>query len=99
MESKLFPYKQLESFTQAVFKQIGCTDEHASIATETLLSADLRGIDSHGIAWLIGYVRLWEVKRIITTMVNFQTRVYIVCWLEISKKLFNSLTIYFIIKQ
>jgi L-2-hydroxycarboxylate dehydrogenase (NAD+) len=29
-----------------------------------LLSADLRGIDSHGVARLSGYVRLWEVKRI-----------------------------------
>jgi len=31
------------------------------------LSADLRGIDSHGIARLSGYVRLWEVKRINAT--------------------------------
>jgi LDH2 family malate/lactate/ureidoglycolate dehydrogenase len=29
-----------------------------------LLSADLRGIDSHGIARLSGYVRLWEVNRV-----------------------------------
>jgi L-2-hydroxycarboxylate dehydrogenase (NAD+) len=29
-----------------------------------LLSADLRGIDSHGIARLTGYVRLWENKRV-----------------------------------
>ena len=29
-----------------------------------LLSADLRGIDSHGVARLSGYVRLWESKRI-----------------------------------
>jgi LDH2 family malate/lactate/ureidoglycolate dehydrogenase len=29
-----------------------------------LLTADLRGIDSHGVARLIGYVRLWEKKRI-----------------------------------
>jgi LDH2 family malate/lactate/ureidoglycolate dehydrogenase len=31
-----------------------------------LLSADLRGIDSHGVARLSGYVRLWEAKRINT---------------------------------
>jgi L-2-hydroxycarboxylate dehydrogenase (NAD+) len=29
-----------------------------------LLSADLRGVDSHGVARLSGYVRLWEAKRI-----------------------------------
>jgi LDH2 family malate/lactate/ureidoglycolate dehydrogenase len=28
------------------------------------LSADLRGVDSHGVARLSGYVRLWEVNRI-----------------------------------
>ena len=31
------------------------------------MSADLRGIDSHGVARLSGYVRLWEIKRINTT--------------------------------
>jgi L-2-hydroxycarboxylate dehydrogenase (NAD+) len=32
-----------------------------------LLNADLRGIDSHGLARLSGYVRLWEAKRINST--------------------------------
>ena len=32
-----------------------------------MLSADLRGIDSHGLARLSGYVRLWEAKRINST--------------------------------
>src|SRR5690606_8840761 len=30
------------------------------------LSADLRGIDSHGVARLSGYVRLWEANRVKT---------------------------------
>lgn len=46
---------------------MGCSDEHATTATTTLLSADVRGIDSHGVARLSGYVRLWEAKRINTT--------------------------------
>lgn len=37
------------------------------LAANALLSADLRGIDSHGIARLSGYVRLWEVKRVNAT--------------------------------
>ncbi|ASU36438.1 malate dehydrogenase [Mucilaginibacter xinganensis] len=45
---------------------MGCSDEHASLAADVLLQADLRGIDSHGVARLIGYVRLWESKRINT---------------------------------
>jgi LDH2 family malate/lactate/ureidoglycolate dehydrogenase len=54
----------LRSFTQNIFLAIGCSDEHATLAADVLLQADLRGIDSHGVARLIGYVRLWEKKRI-----------------------------------
>ena len=59
--------ESLRSLTRSVFKHIGCSDEHAELATEVLLRADLRGIDSHGIARLSGYVRLWEAKRINAT--------------------------------
>ena len=62
-----FSYQQLFSFTKNIFLKIGCNDTDADNATKTLLSADLRGVDSHGIARLIGYVRLWEVKRINAT--------------------------------
>ncbi len=31
---------------------------------KSLLSADLRGVDSHGVARLSGYIRLWEAKRV-----------------------------------
>ena len=34
------------------------------MASEALVSADLRGVDSHGVARLSGYVRLWEAGRI-----------------------------------
>lgn len=47
-----------------IFQAIGCSHEDAVLASRVLLSADLRGIDSHGIARLVGYVRLWEVNRI-----------------------------------
>lgn len=43
---------------------MGCPVEDAQLATEVLLSADLRGIDSHGVARLSGYVRLWQANRI-----------------------------------
>lgn len=43
---------------------MGCPEQDAVTATEVLLSADLRGIDSHGVARLTGYVRLWEAGRI-----------------------------------
>ena len=64
---KIFPYPQLLSFTKKVFLQMGCPEEDASVAAEVLLSADLRGIDSHGVARLSGYIRLWQAKRINST--------------------------------
>ncbi len=67
MPDQFFSYQQLFDFTRSIFKKIGCSDEHANIATASLLAADLRGIDSHGVARLSGYVRLWEVKRINAT--------------------------------
>jgi len=60
-------YDQLSDFTNAIFRKIGCGEEDAAIATKVLLMADLRGIDSHGVARLSGYIRLWEAGRINVT--------------------------------
>jgi len=43
---------------------MGCPADQAETASKTLVSADLRGVDSHGVARLSGYVRLWEANRI-----------------------------------
>lgn len=59
-----YSYDQLANFTQNIFLAIGCSPDDAQTATRVLLSADLRGIDSHGIARLSGYVRLWEAGRV-----------------------------------
>ncbi len=59
-----FNYHALLKFSQAVFQKMGSSPEHARLAAQVLLRADLRGIDSHGVARLSGYVRLWEVKRV-----------------------------------
>lgn len=67
MSLTTFSYDQLFSFAKNVFLKIGCNEEDALLATKVLLSADLRGIDSHGIARLSGYVRLWDVKRVNAT--------------------------------
>src|SRR6476659_10799242 len=67
--SEFFSYQQLFSFAKEIFIKIGCSDVDADIACTSLLKADLRGVDSHGVARLSGYVRLWEVKRINTVPV------------------------------
>lgn len=61
---KRIPLASLSAFVSSVFRAMGCPTPDAEIATEALLSADLRGIDSHGVARLSGYVRLWEAGRI-----------------------------------
>lgn len=57
-------HKKLEQLVESVFLAMGCLPEQARTATEVLVAADLRGIDSHGVARLSGYVRLWEVGRV-----------------------------------
>ncbi|MCS6822341.1 MAG: Ldh family oxidoreductase [Microscillaceae bacterium] len=51
----------LAAFVQAVFERIGCEATLAHQATQVLIAADLRGIDSHGVARLSGYVKQWEI--------------------------------------
>ena len=63
----LLPYTRLFSFAEGIFQALGCPADDAMLATETLLAADLRGVDSHGVARLSGYVRLWEAGRINAT--------------------------------
>ncbi|NDC72251.1 MAG: Ldh family oxidoreductase [Sphingobacteriia bacterium] len=56
----------LETWVKGVFLRIGCSESHAAMAAAVLLAADLKGIDSHGVARLPGYVRLWRKGRINT---------------------------------
>lgn len=64
MSESIHPYPALRKFANDVFLKIGCPADEASLAAEALVHADLRGIDSHGVARLSGYVRLWEAKRV-----------------------------------
>ncbi len=60
----LHAHTSLLAFAEAVFQRIGCPPADAAQAADALLAADLRGVDSHGVARLSGYVRLWEAGRI-----------------------------------
>ena len=62
--STTFTYQHLHSFSKNIFLKIGCNEADAETATKSLLSADLRGVDSHGVARLSGYIRLWEAERV-----------------------------------
>lgn len=64
MEEQLFKKERLYKFTSQIFLKLGYNEAQSKLATEVLLAADLRGIDSHGVARLSGYVRLWEGGRV-----------------------------------
>ena len=64
MKETTHPYPRLRQFANDIFTKIGCPASDAALAADVLLNADLRGIDSHGLARLSGYVRLWEAKRV-----------------------------------
>lgn len=64
MDYQTFSEEKLRAFTISIFDKMGCSAEHASLAADVLIKSDLRGIDSHGVARLSGYVRLWDKKRI-----------------------------------
>ena len=66
MNYHTFSEETLRTFTRNIFLKMGCSEEHATLATDVLIKSDLRGIDSHGVARLSGYVRLWEKNRINT---------------------------------
>ncbi len=61
---EIYSYSTLHSFARQIFLKIGCSKKDAVIAADSLLAADLRGVDSHGVARLSGYIRLWDAKRI-----------------------------------
>lgn len=63
MDNK-YAYSRLYDFSKEIFLKTGFNDGDAVTAATVLLSADLRGVDSHGISRLTGYVRLCEAGRI-----------------------------------
>lgn len=51
-----YPYETLHAFTADCFRVAGLTDDQARRATDTLLVSDLRGVASHGLGRLGGYI-------------------------------------------
>jgi LDH2 family malate/lactate/ureidoglycolate dehydrogenase len=59
-----FPIERLSEFSFRVFRHCGVPEEDARLAAEVLAAADLRGIDSHGVARLRTYLDMLELGRI-----------------------------------
>jgi LDH2 family malate/lactate/ureidoglycolate dehydrogenase len=59
-----FPAEQLRGFCAGVFRSLGVPEADAATAADVLSCADRRGIDSHGVARLAGYVEMLAAGRI-----------------------------------
>jgi L-2-hydroxycarboxylate dehydrogenase (NAD+) len=64
VETKVFPIEALREFCTRVFLHFGVPKNDAMQAAEVLASADLRGIDSHGVARLHSYFDMLGEARI-----------------------------------
>ena len=73
VETKIFPIEVLREFSTRVFLHFGLPQEDAAQAADVLASADLRGIDSHGVARLYSYFGLLSEG-----LINPKPRVHIV---------------------
>lgn len=51
---------ELETFVETVLREAGVADEHAAGLADALVRADLRDVDSHGVARLETYVEKFE---------------------------------------
>jgi LDH2 family malate/lactate/ureidoglycolate dehydrogenase len=60
----MYSYDELYRFVEKALIKMGAAHDMAKRSAEVLVTADLRGVDSHGIARLRSYVRLWESGRI-----------------------------------
>jgi LDH2 family malate/lactate/ureidoglycolate dehydrogenase len=60
----LFRAEQLFDFTLRVFQHLGVPEDDARTAATVLQAADLRGIDSHGVARLHSYFDMLRLGRI-----------------------------------
>jgi LDH2 family malate/lactate/ureidoglycolate dehydrogenase len=63
-DSQVFPPEQLFEFTVRVFRHFGVPEDDARTAATVLQAADLRGIDSHGVARLHAYFDMLTLGRI-----------------------------------
>ena len=61
--STRLPATDLHNQVSAIFQGVGAPVEHAEIAARILVSASVRGVDTHGVGNVIGYSRLIEAGK------------------------------------
>ncbi|MDA1260446.1 MAG: Ldh family oxidoreductase [Planctomycetota bacterium] len=64
MNETRYPAAALDAFCRSVFEHHGVPPDEAALASEVLATADLRGVDSHGVARLRTYHDMLALGRI-----------------------------------
>ena len=64
VEERRVPLAELQRFVVEVLASVGVPDDEARIVADVLTSADVRGVDSHGVARLSRYVECIESGKI-----------------------------------
>ncbi len=64
VETRTYPLERLHEFSWRVFVHFGVPEADAGRAADVLAAADLRGIDSHGVARLHSYFEMLSLGRI-----------------------------------
>jgi LDH2 family malate/lactate/ureidoglycolate dehydrogenase len=70
----LFPAAALRSWSEAVFQKVGVAKDDAVLLTDTLIEANLRGVDTHGVTRVLGVY----VKRIQVGVMSPRTELVVV---------------------
>jgi len=70
----MFPAEKLRSWTQQVFEAIGVDRDEAALLTDSLIEANLRGVDTHGITRMLCVY----VERIRKGVVNAKSHLVVV---------------------
>jgi len=73
-QTLILPWKVLHDFSTRVFMAIGLPEDHARQEADTLLWANLRGVDSHGVVRIPWYVQNTQ-NGIMNTAPNIQVTV------------------------
>lgn len=61
-DGSVFPAEGLRAWTQRVFERVGVSQDDAAVLTDSLIEANLRGVDTHGITRVLcTYVKRLQV--------------------------------------
>jgi LDH2 family malate/lactate/ureidoglycolate dehydrogenase len=69
-----FPSPKLRSWTEAIFQKVGVTAADAAVLTDSMIEANLRGVDTHGITRML----CTYVKRIQVGVMSAKTKLEVV---------------------